>query len=110
MIPCCVPTLGFTTVSDFILTGSLGGAVRRCSYNGQENRDSERSGPLQRVTWLGKAVVAGAAPQPPGTWELGNVTTHLADEGQLQGDIEDDLGVLGRQLLGSVWGEGVTGQ
>lgn len=65
---------------------------------------------MQRVTWLGKAVVAGAAPQPSGTWELGNVTTHLADEGQLQGDIEDDLGVPGRQLLGSVWGEGVTGQ
>lgn len=65
---------------------------------------------LQRVTWLGKAVVAGAAPQPSGTWELGNVTTHLADKGQLQRYIEDDLGVTGRQLLGSVWGEAVTGQ
>lgn len=38
------------------------------------------------------------------------MTTHLADEGQLQGDIEDDLGVTRRQLLGSVWGKAVTGQ
>lgn len=36
--------------------------------------------------------------------------THLADEGQLQGDIEDDLGVAGRQLLGSVWGRGAASQ
>lgn len=53
-------------------------------------------------------MVPGADPQPSGTWELGNVTTtHLADQGQLQGDVEDDLGVTGRQLLGSVWGKGV---
>lgn len=94
----------------YFLTQSLLGPLE-VQYEGahstDKKTDSERSSPLQRVTWLGKA---GAAPQPSGTWELGNVTTHLADEGQLQGDIEDDLGVTGRQLLGSVWGEGVTGQ
>lgn len=57
---------------------------------------------MQRVTWLVTAVVPGADPQPSGTWDSGDMTTHLADEGQLQGDIEDDLGVTGRQLLGSV--------
>lgn len=41
---------------------------------------------------------------------LGTMRTHLADEGQLQGDIEDDLGVAGRQLLGSVWGRGAASQ
>lgn len=41
---------------------------------------------------------------------LGTVRTHLADEGQLQGDIEDDLGVAGRQLLGSVSGRGAVNQ
>ena len=41
---------------------------------------------------------------------LGTVRTHLADEGQLQGDIEDDLGVAGRQLLGSVSGRGAVSQ
>ena len=39
-----------------------------------------------------------------------NVRTHLADEGQLQGDIEDDLGVAGRQLLGSVSGRGAVSE
>ena len=38
------------------------------------------------------------------------VRTHLADEGQLQGDIQDDLGVAGRQLLGSVLGRGAVNQ
>lgn len=41
---------------------------------------------------------------------LGTVRTHLADEGQLQGDIEDDLGVAGRQLLGSVSGREAVNQ
>lgn len=29
------------------------------------------------------------------------MTTHLSDEGQLQGDIEDNLRVIGSQFLGS---------
>lgn len=36
--------------------------------------------------------------------------THLSDEGQLQGDIEDDLGVARRQLLGSAWGKAAPSQ
>lgn len=55
----------------------------------------QRSSHLQRVTQLVKAVM-------PGTWGLGTVRTHLSDKGQLQGDIEDDLGVTRCQLLGSV--------
>lgn len=41
---------------------------------------------------------------------LGTGRTHLADEGQLQGDIQDDLGVAGRQLLGSVLARGAVNQ
>lgn len=36
--------------------------------------------------------------------------THLSDKGQLQGDIEDDLGVAGCQLLSSVWGKAAPSQ
>lgn len=35
---------------------------------------------------------------------VGTVATHLSDEGQLQGDIEDNLGVIGCQFQGSAGG------
>lgn len=56
---------------------------------------------------LVKAMVPGKDQQPPETWGLG---THLSDEGQLQGDIEDDLGVARCQLLSSVYGKGAPSQ
>lgn len=38
------------------------------------------------------------------------MSTHLSDKGQLQGDIEDDLGVAGCQLLSSAWGRAAPSQ
>lgn len=35
---------------------------------------------------------------------VGTVATHLSDEGQLQGDIEDNLGVIRCQFQGSAGG------